>query len=455
MINRLKKMNIVGVTILSILILLVIAVVISTVTYAFWHKDYQQQEANTFKSGCFSFAMTENTASINLPKTYPMTEQDAMNSISPYTFTITNTCSIDMYYNVTLNTSNNSDLDNHINFKLVDEMNNVTGPASVGSQPEYTDYNNYTYVDENGTYDIVNSYILTTGKLGSAVMNSDNTQVITAGGTKQYSLYLWVDENVEGESTMAKTFTAKVIVTGTSKASTALYKCKKATRLHNAVCSSNEGCSATMNIGDTITYGSIGTSGLSAGNAFDCDVNNDGRFDSENERFYYVTDLSGNTNYAVLVSANTTETIAYDASGLNINGPVSAVSKLSATSEWNNVSLSNTTRNILDENGSIIKADYSYEGYAARFLTQQEVSAACLGASVSDGSLDSCTWLLENTKYQDSTKPDGYWLESSTQTAGKAWSVNSNVRNINLSDTNSNVNGVKPAIEVLKTNITY
>ena len=450
MIEKLKKVDKLGIVLMAVLVLLVVAVLVTTMTHAFWHKDYEQTGTNTVKTGCFSFTMTEDTASINLQNTYPMTETDAMNAVTPYTFTITNSCSMDMYYNVTLNTTGNNDLDNYIAYKLVDESNNVTGPGIVGALQPYDEYHNYTYTDTNGTYNILNSYVLTTGKLQSAVMNNDNTQVVTAGGSKQYRLYLWVDENTEGSATMNKTFTAKVIVTGTTQATTAMYKCKRASRLHTAECAADEGvgCRATMNAGDTITYGSLGTTGLTAGNAFDCDVNNDGRFDSTNERFYYVTDLSGNASTAVLVSANTSTAVAYDSTGANTNGPVSLMSSLPTTATWGNITLRNTTRNILDENGTPIKSDYSYSGYVARPLMYQEISAACANLNA----LGSCSWLLENTKYQDSTKTNGYWLESSSTTAGKAWNVN--VTNTELNDTNA-TNGVKVAIEVEKANLSY
>ena len=42
-----------------------------------------------------------------------------------------------------------------------------------------------------------------------------------------------------------------------------------------------------------IEYGNLGKSGDDpiSGDAFDCDVNGDGIYDSETERFYYITDF--------------------------------------------------------------------------------------------------------------------------------------------------------------------
>lgn len=59
----------------------------------------------------------------------------------------------------------------------------------------------------------------------------------------------------------------------------------------------------------------LGTTGaLSVGDAFDCDVNNDGVYDSATERFYYIGNLSTNSSRAVLIYYNNT----------NSNGDASA-----------------------------------------------------------------------------------------------------------------------------------
>ena len=212
---KFNKENILPITLIGVLVFIFIMVIFTGVTYAYWQKNYVQKEANKIKSGCFSFELTDEN-SISLTNTYPMSETDAMKS-KPYTFTITNNCSIDMYYNVTLNTTGSSDLDNYLNYKLVDEKGNTVGPKIIGSTKKYDEYNNYTYTDENNnTYDILNSYILTSGSLTKATMNSDNSAVVTKGQSKTYKLYIWMDESVEDLSTMGKSFTGKVIVTSST-----------------------------------------------------------------------------------------------------------------------------------------------------------------------------------------------------------------------------------------------
>ena len=266
--------------------------------------------------------------------------------------------------------------------------------------------------------------------------------------------------------------------------------CKRATTLHTETCSktstssycSGDGYTASGSMGTTtITYGNLGTTGtLTGGDAFDCDVNGDGVYDSTTERFYYVSDMTNgvtqDSNTAVLIYynnvrggvASNSTTYAYDSSGKNNNGPVTAIKQLPTTSQWKNVSLTNTTRAITNESGGNttgagnLPTAFSYEGYAARLLTAQEVSAGC-GFTVgnrTEGELSSkCKYLMENTKYSsDSLKANGEWLESpGASSSSTAWYVDANHRRIVLgyNVVYAHASGVRPAIEVLKTNISY
>ena len=140
--------------------------------------------------------------------------------------------------------------------------------------------------------------------------------------------------------------------------------CKKAKKgtLHTEKCTQTdetEYCSGSKdyNTGDTITYGTIPQGKLKSGDAFDCDVNGDGKYNSDTERFYYVTDMDDNT--AVLIYYNNVSkgkpsdstTYAYDKSGKNNNGPVTAIEQLPSISNWENISLINSERSLLTETG--------------------------------------------------------------------------------------------------------
>ena len=223
-----------------------------------------------------------------------------------------------------------------------------------------------------------------------------------------------------------------------------------------------------------ITYGNpiITENELNSGDAFDCDVNGDGTYDENTERFYYVTDMDDST--AVLIYYNNVEKgkpsnsklVAYDSSGENFHGPRTAIEELPSTSEWRNVSLKNSVRAILNENGGnttkgeTLPSNFSYVGYSARLLTTQEINKACniTVGTATPGELDSCNYLMENTKYSNASIGNfGYWLENArSDISTLVWYVQGSTRFIGHAPV-SHVGGygVRPAIEVLKSNIEY
>ena len=255
--------------------------------------------------------------------------------------------------------------------------------------------------------------------------------------------------------------------------------CKKAKKgtLHTEKCTQTdetEYCSGSKdyNTGDTITYGTIPQGKLKSGDAFDCDVNGDGKYNSDTERFYYVTDMNDNT--AVLIYYNNVSngkpsdstTYAYDKSGKNNNGPVTAIEQLPSISNWENISLINNERSLMTETGMTSTAagslpnNFNYAEKAARLLTVQELNKACniTVENMTRGELDKCNFLLENTKYSKADKGNwGYWLENPrTEYSDPVWAVYGCSRNVNnFSADNYNDIGVRPVIEVLKSNIKY
>ena len=262
--------------------------------------------------------------------------------------------------------------------------------------------------------------------------------------------------------------------------------CKRATVLHTEECTQTDSqyfCSGAGLSGKTITYGNLGTTGtLTSGDAFDCDVNGDGVYDPNTERFYYVSDYyntsikSFEDDTAVLVyynnvsagSPSTNSTYAYDSSGENFYGPRTAITELPTTSQWSNVNLKSTTRTILNENesntttGGILPSNFSYAGYSARLLTIQEVRKSTNNTNVPTlqvGELDVCNYLMENTKYSNPTIENwGYWIEEvDSSNSTNAWAVYGSTRRVanDIVLPKENPIGIRPAIEVLKKNIEY
>ena len=256
--------------------------------------------------------------------------------------------------------------------------------------------------------------------------------------------------------------------------------CKRATVLHTEVCNQTDSSYYCLGSGykkgDVITYGNLGTQGvLTSGDAFDCDVNGDGIYDSSTERFYFVSgkDAVTSSDYVVLIyyssvtlgtpenksyawasnddylSAGGTES-DYESNG-NDKGPLTAIKQLPTTAQWKNVKLSNTTRNITDQNGTIKIKDFSYAGYAARLLTIEEVNKSCDGYS-----LNNCEFMMENTYYSTPQNViTGSWLESvyGTFHAYHIYSGASRLSYFSIDDIK--FLGVRPTIEVLKSKILY
>ena len=238
--------------------------------------------------------------------------------------------------------------------------------------------------------------------------------------------------------------------------------CKKATVLHKAICNSSSGCGS---VGSTITYGVLGSDDkFTSGEAFDCDVNGDGIYNANNERFYYVTDAwrnkNWNKNYAVLIAAHNFDgTTVDDNNGVEwatvyTDGPTLAAARLPDKTSWPRVSLAlGTSRNIysgsLSDPNELIKSDFDYSAKSSRLLTLHELLSACPDASRSSDSLNNCPWLLENTDYQDNSLIDGYWLETNANSS-QSWSTYGTEKSLYNDTIYRLYVGTRPVIEVHK-----
>ena len=193
---------------------------------------------------------------------------------------------------------------------------------------------------------------------------------------------------------------------------------------------------------------------LSAGDAFDCDVNGDGTYDATNERFYYLTDTSNGN--AVFIFANNTSQVGGNASAVcgataiayGSGGPTTAMGELPTTSQWTNVNIYTEPRNITNGTATLA-SDFTYTEKAARFATLDEIKAATSSSiNGANNELASYTFLLENGKAYDSTCRSNYWLEtpvSATNVYRVDASSSKKLGNVAISTGNS---GVRPVIEV-------
>ena len=254
-------------------------------------------------------------------------------------------------------------------------------------------------------------------------------------------------------------------------------KCIRATTLHTETCTNTityESCQDSgYALNDIITYGNQTTipSVLATGDAFDCDVNGDGVYDAATERFYYISDYFDtkrkrfNDTVAVLIYYKVIETIAYDCSGVNNNGPISVLETLPTTAEWSNIRLYNDSRQILtaiDETSipaGTLPSNFSYKGHSARLLAHQELEYGCYDYKTNlggYGALDKCNFLFEYSLYSN---PD--FLRASTlletpysyNTFG-VYDLSSRSRRVEYSPVGIG-GGIRPVIEIQKTDISY
>ena len=211
------------------------------------------------------------------------------------------------------------------------------------------------------------------------------------------------------------------------------YICKAATTLHTATCdSTSPGCAdvgyTANELGTTITFGNVPTGSFALGNAYNCDIDNDGLFE-DTERFYYLGQKGDN---AVLVFHSNFEGTSGVAS-TNIYTYDVALTKLPTTEQW-----------------SLINVTYEHDGddteYAARLLTLGELETYCNSPlNGTDGELDRCEFLFENTRFiSTTTGRTALWIEKYGNTLKRVYSTKRHVEN----PKNTSENAVRPVIEV-------
>lgn len=185
------------------------------------------------------------------------------------------------------------------------------------------------------------------------------------------------------------------------------YICKKAETLHNENCSNTDEDGHCLGFGleqnAVINYGNFSSNYFDdVGTAYDCDVNGDGTYDPVTERFYYLNDFYNtdtkefDDKKAVLVYyanvhngvANNTYTCAYTTGSSQT--PTTAYNELPTTTQWSNVSLIASERDIISTNGfDQFSRVYSYTGSSQTFTANYTgtYKVELWGAQGGDGQL--------------------------------------------------------------------
>ena len=110
MVKENRKKYILGILIIGAFL------VVTGATYALWSMTLTQESTNVITTGCFNVEYTDKSP-INLQSAYPTSDEEGSN-LTPYTFTITNTCDTRVLYQVNLEILNTTTLLNHSYIKV-------------------------------------------------------------------------------------------------------------------------------------------------------------------------------------------------------------------------------------------------------------------------------------------------------------------------------------------------
>ena len=156
-------------------------------SYALWVVTLSGQE-NIVEVGCFNIEFIENTSSIALSNSYPVSDEKGMSG-EAYSFTITNKCTVDSAYQVTLNTLNANTMgDDKVKYVIYKDSEGKPSTGSlVTSAPINADKANITVTD------LKESYIIASGELRRAAEENGT------GESHTYNVYLWIDESAGNE----------------------------------------------------------------------------------------------------------------------------------------------------------------------------------------------------------------------------------------------------------------
>ena len=185
-----KKRNI-----LITIVLLIGVIAIIGVSYAIWSLYLTQKGQNDIASSCFNITFTDKN-NISLQKAYPILDEDGK-KLTPYEFTITNTCDSYASFNVNLEVLNTTTLTNNDAVKVM-----------ISSKAGATE----TEINTN----LLSSYKTTTKTLNNAQTSFNlTTGYLKAKESKTYILRLWLDEKVDMNTKGVQNakFSSKVVVT--------------------------------------------------------------------------------------------------------------------------------------------------------------------------------------------------------------------------------------------------
>ncbi len=259
---------------LSIISVLIIITIVLGITYSFMRPINETSSITSINlESCANITLTDTGESINLSNSYPMTKNRAFET-TPYTFTVSSSCTDGSGFNLylaTLNTNTLSDssihyiITEHGNKNVITEgiLSEATNGVSDFQDYELNELNNGI----NGTYGSIY-------RLHSSGINY-NTEVT-------YDLYLYIDESVTNE-TMGQTFSAGLAV--------------KASDYDFATV---DEVTVTETTNDSITVSVTATAGTNNIQTYYYSINN-GAYTSSSSNTHTFSGLSSGTSYSIRV----------------------------------------------------------------------------------------------------------------------------------------------------------
>lgn len=259
---------------LSVISILIVVTIVLGITYSFMQANIESSSVTEVSlSSCANITLTDTGESINLSNSYPMTKNRAFET-TPYTFTVSSSCTDGSGFNLYLATLNTNTLDasnihyiitEHGNKNVITEgiLSEATNGVSDFQDYELNELNNGI----NGTYGSIY-------RLHSSGINY-NTEVT-------YDLYLYIDESVTNE-TMGQTFSAGLAV--------------KASDYDFATV---DEVTVTETTTDSITVSVTATAGTNNIQTYYYSINN-GAYTSSSSNTYTFNGLSAGQNYSIRV----------------------------------------------------------------------------------------------------------------------------------------------------------
>ena len=177
-----------------ILAILGIIVLVSGMSYAFVKLSYTSDKVENINS-CFDITMKDNGA-INLNNAIPTQDTIGVNT-SPYTYTITNTCDLDAYYETTINVLSPSKKDDASKVRVALYQDGYLTPSTLSTLKTGEITANFT----NPLTNSIANYVVDEGYL-------------PAKTTKTFKLAMWIGYDVTEFNDEFKT---QILVTGIAK----------------------------------------------------------------------------------------------------------------------------------------------------------------------------------------------------------------------------------------------